>query len=159
VFIRKSAVLQRDAIVSAEGVLIILTRFDFRVDKLFVKWWSTLRDIWHSPLCEGNFVLECDVVKSGRYTSISTFQRNQRPPSPTFIAEAADNSETSVHMYQSIHFRTPEDGYTHSQNYRAFSLLQDEPLLADLMNFSVLFNDAQRRSDPAARQQWTSAKV
>jgi len=36
----------------------------------------------------------------------------------------------------------PEDGYTHAQNYKAFSLLHGEPLMADLVNFSVLFNDA-----------------
>jgi len=81
-------------------------------------------------------------VKSGRYTSISTFQRSELHPSPRFMAEAAGTSETSVHMYQSIRFRMPEDDYTHSQNYKAFSLLHGEPLMADLVNFSVLFNDA-----------------
>ena len=58
------------------------------------------------------------------------------------MAEAADTSETSVHMYQSIRFRMSEDSFTHSQNYTAFSLLQGEPFMAYLMNFSVLLNDA-----------------
>ena len=73
-------------------------------------------------------------MKSCRYTSISTFQRNQLPPSSSFMAETASTSETSVNMYQGIRFRMPEDGYTQSQNYKAFSLLHGEPLMMYIIN-------------------------
>jgi len=55
-------------------------------------------------------LLGCDLVYSGKYVGLA-FQGNSPPLRLTVMIEAADFSEMSGHIYQTIRRHTPENIY------------------------------------------------